>query len=354
MKRMVILGLIIVMSVLVLYVLVQDNGEIVENGEIVKDIEGYDIDDYYPFLEDTLLTYQGEGNEFAAQDLYFDFIVDGLAQVRVSNLGTTMGRIIMIEDGEIRSANVAKEFYHLEDLTNKEMAGYDVLLKEPLEEGTSWSLDDGRERYISGVDIEVKTPSGEYQAIEVTTKLEDAIQVDYYVAQIGHVKRDYQGDGFGAKTVLKEIKKDESITYPTKFFYPDFVNEKIKYVIRDIDFSTNDDLRVIFTENLRQVPDEGLTQLISKNTEINQIELEREKGMVKVDFSKELISDMNVGHLLESKIIQSIVNTFGKHYNVDKVYLSLDGRPYESGHMMLREDEYFTVEVGGIEEYQEN
>ncbi|MCK8816951.1 GerMN domain-containing protein [Natroniella sulfidigena] len=355
MKRVIILGLMIVIVVLAMYTILQDDGEFIEDGEIANEIERekeYELSDYYPFLEDTLLVYQGEGNEFAAQDVYFDFVVDELAQVRVSNPGATMGRIIMIEGGELRSADVAKESHYLEDLTDQEITEYDVLLKEPLETGTSWTLADGKERYISGIDVEIETPSGEYQAIEVTTELENAIQFDYYVAGVGHVKRNYQTDDFSVKTILEEIKEDTSITYPIKFFYPDFINEKIKYVTREVEFSTNDDLTEIFAEHLRQAPDENLTQLISDDTEINQIELDREEEIVKVDFSQELVTEMNVGHLLETKIIQSIVNIFGGHYNVDKVYLSLEGRPYESGHMMLSEDEYFTVDYEAIEEYQ--
>ena len=73
---------------------------------------------------------------------------------------------------------------------------------------------------------------------------------------------------------------------------------------------------------------------------------------MRVDFSNELLTDMNAGSSIEMEILKSIVNTIGNYYGVDKVYISTEGTPYSSGHFGIREDEYFTVDETDIKEFE--
>ena len=57
-----------------------------------------------------------------------------------------------------------------------------------------------------------------------------------------------------------------------------------------------------------------------------------------------------MGSALETEILKSIVNTMGKFYDVENVFISIDGKPYESGHYSLKEKESFKVDTEGIEE----
>jgi hypothetical protein len=301
------------------------------------------ISDYYPFLENTRLVYEGRGNEFAARRVYFDFVKDNQAQLRVDNGGTTLAQSLKIKDGELRKVNSQEGFYYWHKLTATD-DNYEVLLKEPLSEGTTWTLNDGRKRYISDTNVQVTTPSGDYKALEVTTEGEEYQQINYYAKDIGLVLSQFKRNETVIETLLKEIKEDSKLVQRIKFFYPDFSAEESKYISQQVEFRTNDTPEEIFTAELQKEPAEGLTPIISENTKINNIELNQAENIVKVDFSKELVTDMNAGHLLESLIIQSIVNTFGHYYNVDKVYLSLAGQPYQSGHMMIERGEHFERE----------
>ncbi len=56
-----------------------------------EEVEEYALSDYFPFLEKTMLSYEGVGNEFAEQDIYFDFI-DG-NRARLESL--TQGPIVL-------------------------------------------------------------------------------------------------------------------------------------------------------------------------------------------------------------------------------------------------------------------
>ena len=52
--------------------------------------------------------------------------------------------------------------------------------------------------------------------------------------------------------------------------------------------------------------------------------------------------------------LKSIVNTIGSYYNVKKVYLSVEGKPYSSKLFTLEEDEFFNVDYTHTKEYQKN
>ena len=62
---------------------------------------------------------------------------------------------------------------------------------------------------------------------------------------------------------------------------------------------------------------------------------------------------MNAGSGFEYEILRSITNTLGDYYGVDKVYISIEGRPYASGHYEIGEDEFFEVDKEGIKEFKE-
>jgi len=54
---------------------------------------------------------------------------------------------------------------------------------------------------------------------------------------------------------------------------------------------------------------------------------------------------MNAGSSYESLILQSITNTIGTYYGVDKVYITVEDKPYVSGHIEMKKGEFFTVNL---------
>ena len=65
--------------------------------------------------------------------------------------------------------------------------------------------------------------------------------------------------------------------------------------------------------------------------------------MVYLDLSKEFTKEMNAGSLYESQILQCITNTLGDYYMVKKVYITVEGKPYSSGHILMKKGEAFNV-----------
>lgn len=129
---------------------------------------------------------------------------------------------------------------------------------------------------------------------------------------------------------LKNVKEE------LEYNYKDVVKETI-YLLdnnnylgkAEIVLSTNDTvtmvrelLETLITDGIGEdkIPN-GFTSIIPSDTKINSIELD--KGILKVDFSKELL---DVKKELEEKVIESIIYTVTEVNEIDKVVIFVDGK----------------------------
>lgn len=306
------------------------------------------LSDYFPLLADIEYIYEGTGNEYAAFTRYTDFLdtENNRIQTRTNNGGTETVRVIEIAEGKVSVASIISECYYRDNLLTAEPteANPEVLLMEPLVAGTEWVLPDGRRRAITGVEVAVETPSGSYNAIEVTSYGNDSTIKDYYASQLGLVKSIFSSGDMEVVSSLSEINKETPRQQVISIFYPD-VDEKIYMEPLTLSFKTNDITRDVIAEALRQKGEkESYLPLASTNTKINSLYLGKD-GIAYVDFSPELIQEMNAGAGYEHLILQSIANTLGSYYVVDQVYITVDNKPYESGHILMKKGETFKVNL---------
>lgn len=129
---------------------------------------------------------------------------------------------------------------------------------------------------------------------------------------------------------LKNVKEE------LEYNYKDVVKETI-YLLdnnnylgkAEIALSTNDTvtmvrelLETLITDGIGEdkIPN-GFTSIIPSDTKINSIELD--KGILKVDFSKELL---DVKKELEEKVIESIIYTVTEVKEINKVVIFVDGK----------------------------
>lgn len=307
------------------------------------------IKNYFAYKANTKYTFDGKGNEFAAYTVFVDYIDGTTAQTRTNNGGTEMVRVIAAGDGALTLKLSKGECYYRENFLKATASLNEVLLKEPLQKGTSWTVSNNRKRYISGVDISITTPSGTYKTIEVTTEGSSPgndKNMDYYAPEVGLVKSVF-GTGVDEITsTLAKIESDTPLKQTVTFYYPDGNSDKIYYVERTLSFNTNDITRAVFESNFKNVPSGVSGKVLGPNVKIKSLYLNADK-MVYVDFSKELVPEMNAGSGYEAMILQCITNTLGKYYGIDKVYITIEGKPYSSGHIAKKVGEYFKVDTTG-------
>lgn len=303
------------------------------------------IEDFYPFLANTYLTYEGIGMEYAERETYFDYIDNGRTQIRNRSTGTTMVQILEYQDGALKLLFNRGEAYYLADYSNTDFGEEkEIILKEPIEVGTNWELPNGQIRQITGMNVAIETPYGNYEALEVTTKGDRDTQTKtYYVEGIGMVHSIFETEDTEVITTLSSIKEKTDITYKLRCYYPDLENEQVVYKEFDVSFNTNDEIEPIYTKYLQNSPEESISSVFGENVKLKSFSFNPEEEVVVVDLSKNFIAEMNLGSGYESLLIQSIVNTVGFNFGVDKVVITLDGALYESGHFQLVEGDYFEV-----------
>ncbi|NMA69900.1 MAG: GerMN domain-containing protein [Desulfitobacterium sp.] len=306
--------------------------------------QGASLEDYLDYQANTKYYYEGHGNEYASFTKYVDYKSDGKVQLRTNNGGTETVRVLGIENGQLIQMLGQGETYYRENLTNSPKLDYngEVILKEPLQEGTTWTLPDNRTRTITGVDVEVTTPAGTYKAIEITTEGEYSKIRDYYAPKVGLVKSLFVGeDDYEVSSVLSKLEKETPLTQSVTIYYPNIDDDKLRTTNVEFSFKTNDITKDILAKELKkEAGDRG--RLIGENVKIQSLYLNQD-GRVYVDFSKELVTEMNAGSGYEAMLLQSIVNTLGDYYGVSEVYLTIDNQPYSSGHIEMKKGEFFKV-----------
>jgi hypothetical protein len=312
----------------------------------------YKISDYYPFTANLKTVYEGQGNEFASKTEYVDYIKGDKIQIRSDNGGTVSARVLQNINGELVQLNSKGEIYYKQDMTSETAAQSIVLLKEPLKTGTNWTLPDGSKRSITGTDVSVTTPSGDYKALEVTTAYSDSsVTKDYYVLNKGMVKSVWTQNGTEVSSSLKEYVTDAAYTSIVRMYNFKVTTTDIQTVYKEMQVSlkTNEEIKDVFQKNFRESLGAGTytSPLMTTNTAINSLSLKPDEGIVYVDFTAQFVSEMNAGTTKESGVLRSVVNSLGYYYGVDKVIITLDGGQYSSGHIYMNPGEYFTTNYEG-------
>lgn len=320
-----------------------------------ENVEAVTIEAYYPFSASVFTKYLGEGNEYASFTVYPQYIEGNRMQITSNNGGTQVVTVLELADGELREVFTRPETYFRENMLEKTASGdaanqLDILLKEPLEVGNSWVNASGVPSEITNLTAQIETPMGNFEALEVTTTYEASTTKDYYVKDMGLMKRVTDlGDDMVVSSSLEARNEDVPETQQLRVFYPDSELMGLNATSIALSYTTNDITRTILAEALKNVPDAPGGSLIGPNVSINSLSLS-DDGRVYVDFSQEFVSEMNAGTSAESLILQGVVNTIGEYYGVQEVYLTVAGNPYESGHILMAEGAYFTVDYTEVNE----
>lgn len=319
-----------------------------DEGNNNGDKEELKLVDYYPVMENTRYYYKGDGNEFAEYSSFIDYTLNDRFQTRIDNPGTSVARIYELKDGVLKVLLNKGESYAREDyLRNPGLAGElseDILIQEPLEKGNSWTLANGNKREITGIDVKVTVPYGEYEAIEVTTTDAKGITKDYYARDIGLVQSKFIVGTDEISSSLEKIEKDTPYRTQVNFYYPHLDQDKYYYVTAQVAFKTNEITRQVletaykanYTTGMKNL---GIGNVLTTNTKIKSLYVDK-FDTVHIDLSGAFLTEMSAGAYYETMLLTSIVNTFAGYYGREKVIITIDGDNYSSGHIYLQDGEF--------------
>lgn len=302
------------------------------------------IKDYFSYKENTKYVYEGNGEGYASYNVLVDYLTENRVQLRINNGGTEMVKVLENKDDNLTMLLSRDRCYYRENLTQSLNSNPEILLKEPIIKGTTWTLADNRKRRISNIDVEVITPLSKYKTIEVTTESKDGYTLDYYAPNVGLVKTVFISNISQISSSLSKIEDNVLATKSLEFYYPNVNDGKLNFVYKQLNFKTNDITRIKIEAAYKDLPNGNVNKVLSPNAKIKSLYLNQD-NMVYVDFTEEFVSEMNAGYDYESMILQSITNTLGRYYGVNKVYLTVEGEPYASGHIIMEKGEAFTVDL---------
>lgn len=296
------------------------------------------IHDYYPFTKNVEMVYEGQGNEFASYNTYVDYINSDKIQIRTNNGGTEFVTVLQNVDGALTQIFLANETYYKEDLTGENPNTSEVLLKEPLTKGTKWTLSDGSQREITDAAVSVETPYDSFEALEVTTTKDGQVQEkQYYAPGVGLIKTVFTVETDEISSSLKELITGGGF---------DFTVRSYNFFVTDTDIESNFVDKTVTLRTGQNINDFMAAEfmeggLMSENTKLNEVWIKPGSDVANIDFSSQFVTEMNAGTTKESGVLMSVANTVGNYFQVQKVIITLDGEPYSSGHILMKEGEAF-------------
>lgn len=309
---------------------------------------------WFPRLEDTLLEYDGEGMEYASFTRYAQFTHDNTLQVVESTAGTDVVTVYEFTDEEIREIFVRPETYFRDDFMDTGLDSlqdeHDIILQLPIELGHSWESPTGSISEITNVDFEYETDFGSFEAIEVTRSRDDSQTVYIFAEELGLVERVFTSENGESEVTswLTSLSQERPEEIDITFFTLNDNADGLLAVPVTVELYTNDAIRYELTEVLKgNSAASDAPPLLTDHAAINFMYLGND-DIAYVDFSSELIEEMNVGAGIEGLILQGLVNTVGGYYNTDDVYLTVDNEPYASGHIEREEGETWSVDHSSV------
>ena len=130
----------------------------------------------------------------------------------------------------------------------------------------------------------------------------------------------------------KETDEDSNVTatiYVSDFESDSIVNKEVK--VKDITANT------IFDE----LKSEDIVVSDATIKDFTTYETQDDKTIGVLNLSEEFYN-FNLGAGFESMMLNSIAKTYIENFDLDKFKILVEGEEYESGHILVEKDEYFT------------
>jgi hypothetical protein len=296
------------------------------------------VETYFPMNANVKYSYNNSLGEQFSYDAFNTYINDKKVQrVVISPIGQYT-EVIEIKDGKVTLVYSNPSHYLYEDLTNNNFDTEYVLLQEPLTVGNTWNYIEGVTSEITNTKVKIETPVGNFLAIEVTnTSIDGNIEIRYYAPNIGLIKSNTETETISYTSELIKYEEDTSIDVTENFYVYNVNEDEIVPESRVLKLTTNMNYNEIMEIEMKKYTEEQIP-LLTENTKINNVLLNRAENIITIDLSNDFIEELNVGANIETNILTSISKTISSFYKIEHVNITVDGEAYESGHIESNEN----------------
>lgn len=118
----------------------------------------------------------------------------------------------------------------------------------------------------------------------------------------------------------------------------------LKYKEKEIEVSDSTNYAELFEKEFETALDANTPPLLKPAVKINKVYFNKNKVLT-IDFASNFNEAMGLGSGPEAATLEAIVNTLGYAFNVKEVIITLDGKPYSSGHIVKDPGETFKVKI---------
>lgn len=168
------------------------------------------LESVFPLTVGSTWSYLGEGMEYASFTREVVFARGRRGQLQEDNGGTVIAAVYEITDDAITRVYHSGEAYEVEDLLDRftpseSQSEQIVILRTPLQVGTTWQTHQYGTRTITAIDADVETPAGKFgNCIVVKIEGEDSTIHEYFKEGIGLVLREFESEGYRVTSTLEE------------------------------------------------------------------------------------------------------------------------------------------------------
>ena len=139
-------------------------------------------------------------------------------------------------------------------------------------------------------------------------------------------------------------------TQELKGFYYDCDKDDYFYIDKTIEVTDNALLNALTTA--LKSADSNELMILNEDVYVKSGKLDRENNLITVDLSPSYYNILRrVGSSSESGMLHSMAYTYGYNYGVDKVIITIDGKPYNGSHILLEENESIPVITTDIQAF---
>lgn len=140
---------------------------------------------------------------------------------------------------------------------------------------------------------------------------------------------------------IETPKEPDVVQREVRLFYYDVLSDTIQYTNQSIEVKDKA-VATAIVNALKSPKIQGVTPALAEGIKIKSAKVDSANSSITIDFSDDFVSLQNLGSGAESGTLRAIANTFGYNFNVNNVIITLNGKPYESGHIIKKPGEGFT------------
>lgn len=144
-------------------------------------------------------------------------------------------------------------------------------------------------------------------------------------------------------------KEPITVEKKVRLFYYDVIDDKVVYIDQNISIK-NKAVATALINALKHPSNNNVTAAIASTINVKSATIDNNTSTLKIDFSENFVKAQNLGSGPEAGTLKAIVNTLGYNFNVKNVLITINGKPYSSGHILMDEGESFKVDYNNIEE----